>query len=81
MEKDDLVYAGHMLDLAQSALGKVHDLSRADFDHDENLRLALTPTLQTIGEAARRVSAEFKALHPSVPWSKIIGMRHRVVHD
>lgn len=81
MAKDDLIYASHMLDQARSAVNKILHLSRAEFDRDENLRLALTHLIQTIGEAARHVSAEFKAQNSSIAWSKIIGMRHRVVHD
>jgi uncharacterized protein with HEPN domain len=34
-----------------------------------------------IGEAARRVSPEIQRSHPEIPWSAIIGMRHKVVHD
>jgi uncharacterized protein with HEPN domain len=56
-------------------------ISRADFDGDENLRLALAHLVQTMGEAARHVSAEFQESNSSIPWSKIVGMRHRVVHD
>ncbi len=48
MEKDDSVYLGHMLDRAQHVIGKVRGLTRADFDSDENLRLALTWLIQTI---------------------------------
>lgn len=81
MHKDDLVYAGHMLDTARKARDKMRDRSRADFDGDENLRIALTHLLQVVGEAARRVSAEFRQAHPEVPWADIVGMRHKVVHD
>ena len=81
MQKDDTVYVGHMLDTARLIVGKVAGVSRAEFDGDENLRLALAHLIQTMGEAARRVSAEFQQAHPSVPWRKIIGMRHKVVHD
>jgi len=81
MVKDDLVYAGHMLDIARSAVNKITRRSRADFDGDDNLRLALAHLVQTIGEAARHVSAEFQARNPTISWSKIVGMRHRVVHD
>jgi uncharacterized protein with HEPN domain len=81
MTKDDLVYVGHMLDLTRSAINKVAGKSRADFDQDENLRLALTHLIQTIGESARRVSSGYQQSHPQIPWSKIIGMRHKVVHD
>lgn len=55
--------------------------SRAAYDADEDLRLALTHLVQTLGEAARRVSSPFQQAHPEVPWRKIIGMRHKVVHD
>jgi uncharacterized protein with HEPN domain len=34
-----------------------------------------------IGEAARKVSAEFQQALPEIPWRKIIGMRHCIVHD
>jgi uncharacterized protein with HEPN domain len=81
MPKDDLVYVGHMLDTAKQAVGKIKGKTRADFDADENLRLALTHLIQIIGEAARMVSKEYSALHPSVPWNAIVGMRHKVVHD
>ena len=81
MKKDDLVYVGHMLDTALSIAARVKDLSRSEFDADENLRLALAHLIQTLGEAARRVSPEFQQANSQVPWTKIIGMRHKVVHD
>lgn len=81
MSKDDLVYVGHMLDMARKALDKTRGKGRPEFDQDENLRLALTHLIQIIGEAARRVSGDFHAAHPEVSWVDIIGMRHVVVHD
>src|SRR5712691_6670575 len=81
MQKDDLVYVGHMLDMAEKALKLAQAKTRSDFDTDETLALALTHLLQVIGEAARRVSSEFADAHPEVPWRAIVGMRHRVVHE
>lgn len=34
-----------------------------------------------IGEAARKVSDEFRMDHPEIPWSDAMGIRHKVVHD
>jgi len=79
--KNDLVYLGHMYDLACKAVGKLEGKSRADFDADENLQFALVHLIQTIGESARRVSAETQSTYPAIPFRQIIGMRHRVVHD
>ena len=67
MSKDDSVYLGHMLDQDCKVLAKVEGKSRAEFDANENLRLALARLLQTIGEAARRVSDPTKPAHPEVP--------------
>jgi len=41
----------------------------------------LAHLVQMIGEAARRVSAEFRAVHPAIPWVDIVGMRSKIVHD
>ncbi len=81
MLKDDLVYVGHMLDMARKARRLVEGKRREHFDRDEALRLALAHLEQIIGEAARRVSREFRERHPQVPWKAIVGMRHKVVHD
>lgn len=37
--------------------------------------------MQVIGEAARKVSPKFQSEHPEIAWRRIIGMRHRIVHD
>ena len=70
-----------MLEIARKAVGKVERKSRADYDADENLRLALAHLIQILGEAGSRVSSAFRETHPEIPWSEVIGMRHKVVHD
>lgn len=81
MLKDDAVYVGHMLDTARKATDKLRGKAKEDFDADENLRLALAHLIQIIGEAARRISRELQTVHPEIPWTAIVGMRHKVVHD
>jgi uncharacterized protein with HEPN domain len=81
MQGDDWVYVGHMLDTARKALRLVEGKSRADYDQDEVLRLALAHLAQVIGEAARRDSPSFAEAHPQIPGKAIVGMRHKVVHD
>jgi len=81
MKKDDLVYIGHMLESARDSIARIESLDRAAFFRDGNLPLALTHLIQIIGEAARRVSPEFRAAHPEISWTSIVGMRHKIVHD
>jgi uncharacterized protein with HEPN domain len=56
MPSDDLLYFGHMLNMARKTYGKTQGITRADYDNDENLRLAVAHLVQIIGAAARRVS-------------------------
>ena len=81
MKERDRIYLGHMLDIAREAVGRAAKLGRTGFDNDFDLRLALAHRVQTIGEAARRVSEKTQARHPEIPWRQIIGMRHKIVHD
>jgi uncharacterized protein with HEPN domain len=81
MEHDDTVYVGHMLDMTRRAVKAIQSKSRADYDEDDILRLGLTHLVQTIGQAAHKVSQVFQTEHPEIPWRRIIGMRNRIVHD
>ena len=63
----ELVYVGHMLDMARKAVAKVRDLPREAYNADENLRLALIHLVQVIGEAPRQVSREATAPHRQPP--------------
>src|SRR5207248_4072606 len=78
---DELMFIGHMVDMARTAQRLVQGTDRAALDSDEKLQLALVRALQVIGEAAWRTSQTFKAAHPVVPWDKIAAFRHLVVHD
>lgn len=81
MQRDDLVYLQHMLDMARKAKALVEGKSADDFEADEVLRLALRHLLQIVGEAASRVSPQCRTENTGIPWDEIVGMRHRVVHD
>lgn len=70
-----------MVDKCEEALDLVREKSRADFDEDHALRLAVAHLIQVIGEAARRVCQAYQVNHPDVPWREIVGMRHKIVHD
>jgi len=42
---------------------------------------AIERSIEIIGEAARRVSPEFAAAHPEIPWRQIIGQRNILAHE
>src|SRR5204862_427544 len=75
MSPRDLVYVGHMLDMARKAVSKAQGLSREAYDADENLGLALIHLIQVMGESARQVAREFSDAHPEIQWADSIGIR------
>jgi uncharacterized protein with HEPN domain len=81
MEHDDRIYLAHMLESARKAYARVAGRTAEQFDANEDLRLAVTHLIQTIGEAARQVSEATRLRHPAIPWKEVIGMRNVIVHD
>lgn len=53
---------------------------RESFDEDELFQVWVVRHLQIIGEAASRVSETTQTRFPLIPWGKMIGMRHILVH-
>lgn len=80
-QRDEAVYIGDMLDAARKTVELVHGKTRADYDADETLRLALAHLAQIIGEAARLVSPTTRQSSPAIPWREIVAMRHKLVHE
>lgn len=70
----------HMREYAQKAIAMADGQTRNDMESDEKLRLALTHLVELVGEAASRVPNEIQQRHPEIPWPKVIGMRHRLIH-
>lgn len=56
-------------------------MTRKSFVEDEKTVDAVIRNLEIIGEAANRLSADFKEKHSEIEWTKIVGLRHRIVHE
>ncbi len=54
---------------------------RQAFEQDELVQNWIVHHLQILGEAAARISDDFKEKHHDIPWYRIIGMRNILVHD
>lgn len=80
MTPEDLIRIRHMLDAIKESLAFSKDKSRDDFDNNRMLTLAIIKELEIIGEAASKISPEFKATHSHIPWLDIVGMRNRLTH-
>jgi len=71
----------HMLEAAKDAVAFAQGRSRADLDSDRMLSHAMVHCVQVIGEAGARVSQISRELYPRLPWAKMVGMRHILIHS
>ena len=77
----DLVYLSDMLHNARLAVGVTQRFRLEDVVPDSDAATLLERWIEIVGEAARRVSGDYKTLHPEVPWRQIVAMRHIIAHD
>ena len=56
-------------------------LAQAQFLTDRRTSDAVVRNLEIIGEAANRLPIDVRQQHPQIEWQKIVGLRHRIVHD
>lgn len=59
---------------------RIAKAGRPKFLSDVVTRSAIERQFQIFGEAAKRLSPEFRDAHPEVPWRTIIAFRNNLVH-
>ena len=74
-------YLRHILAEADYLVTHSRELAPETFRADETFRRAFVRSLEIIGEAAKKVPAEFRELHPSVEWRAMAGLRDRLIHN
>lgn len=80
MSRDD----AWLLDIiyyAKLALEFTEGMDDVGFAEDLKTQAAVTRTIEVIGEAAKRLSPEFRSAHPDLPLREAAGMRDRVIHE
>ena len=65
---------------AIAAIERYSNCEKKGFERDELLQAWFVRNLQIIGEAARGIPEEVRALAPQIPWHQIAGMRNVLVH-
>jgi len=74
---------GNLLDILRAARLAIEfkgPAEKAEFLTDLKTQSAVLHQLLIIGEAVKRLSPEFRAAHPEVPWKLIAGTRDKLIH-
>lgn len=78
---DNTVFLRDILAACDNILDFVGDMKYESFAGDKKTISAVLRELSVIGEAARKVTDDFRENHSDIPWEKIFGMRNKLIHD
>jgi uncharacterized protein with HEPN domain len=81
MSKDPKEFLRHILDECRYLNSISQDLNFEKFLEDETLKRAVVRSLEIIGEATKKIPADFKLSNNSIQWKNMAGMRDRLIHD
>ena len=81
MSKEPIELLRHIADECSYLLSVSKDLSKDEFLDDETLKRAVVRSLEIIGEATKKIPADFKVKWNSIHWKNMAGMRDRLIHD
>jgi uncharacterized protein with HEPN domain len=82
MFKEPIEYLKHIRDESAFILSVINpEVTKEDFLCDETLKRAVVRSLEIIGEATKKIPADFKVKWNSIKWKDMAGMRDRLIHD
>lgn len=80
MSHSEREYLEHMLAEVEFLLADISHHAKGEFLASEIMKRAAVRSLEIIGEAAKKISADFRTTHQDIPWSLMAGMRDRLIH-
>ncbi len=81
MSKEPIEFLKHIADECSYMLSLNKTLTKEAFLNDETLKRAVVRSLEIIGEATKKIPADFKDKWSLIQWKNMAGMRDRLIHD
>lgn len=81
MSKEPVEFLKHIADECAYLASISKGLTKDAFLDDETLKRAVVRSLEIIGEATKKIPADFKVRWSAIQWKNMAGMRDRLIHD
>lgn len=76
----ELLYLKDAISHTERALSYIDGIDLSALPDDPMRLDAILRNLQIIGEAVKQIPDDLRILRPEIPWSKVAGIRNRLVH-
>jgi uncharacterized protein with HEPN domain len=78
---DPRLYLTHILDSIDLIESYVSGIDLPSFAEDQEKQDAVVRRIEIMGEAVKKLPTDVRNANPHVPWTRIAGMRDKVIHD
>jgi uncharacterized protein with HEPN domain len=79
-KRRDKDFVGDMAEAMDLIVTYTNGLTYRKFFEDRKTQDAVVRNFEVIGEAAKNISAEFRARNLAVPWKELAGLRDKLIH-
>ena len=80
IKKDPVVFIKHIRDSIDEINSFTKNVSKEKFIRDKLIQNAVIRSIEVIGEAAKNLPINFRNKYLEIPWSKMAGMRDKIIH-
>lgn len=81
MIKDNLFYLNHIIENLNDIDDFMKNVTREKFNKNKEKQKAVIKSIETIGEAIRKLPEDFIKKYANVDWSQVIAMRNILSHQ
>ena len=81
MEKDNMLYLGHIRDAIVKIEKYATTTSRAGLESNDMAYDAIVREIEIMGEATKHLSENFRDLEQGIPWNLIVATRNKLIHE
>ena len=79
-EENNLLFLEHVIEALEKILKYTEGLDEDTFYVNEMARDAVIRQFEIAGEAANKLTKNFREKYPEAPWNKVITMRNILIH-
>ena len=80
-EDRDIAFLWDIFEAAKDIYDFIRETTFKEFSLDKKTRYAVERQLLVIGEAAKKISENYKHKHDKIPWKKMVGLRNILAHE
>lgn len=80
MNKNPLIFLDHIIESINNIENFIGNINKNKFNLDTKLQDAVIRRIEIIGEAIKNLPKAFTDKYPEIPWTKIAGMRDKLMH-